>query len=45
MIQNQIRILVVPVRVVVLQVIERVVVLVPWFDHYTLVPVPLCCGL
>jgi len=33
----------VPIGVVVLQVIERMVVLDPWFDHHTLIP--LCGGL
>ena len=33
----------VSVGVVVLQVVERMVVPVPWFDHYT--PIPVCCGL
>ena len=31
------------VPVVVLQVVERMVVLVPWFDHHS--PVPLSSGL
>ena len=31
------------VPVVVLEVVERMVVPVPWFDHYT--PVPFCSGL
>ena len=31
------------IGVVVLQVVERMVVPVPWFDHHT--PVPLCSGL
>ena len=34
-----VRVLVMSVGVVVLQVVERMVVPVPWFDHHT--PVPL----
>ena len=33
----------VSIGVVVLEVVERMVVPVPWFDHYT--PVPFCSGL
>jgi len=34
---------VVSVGVVILEVVERMVVPDPWFDHHTLIP--LCCGL
>jgi hypothetical protein len=41
-VQNQIRVLMVSIRVIVLQAVERVMLPVPWFDLYT--PIPLCCG-
>jgi hypothetical protein len=42
-VNHQISILVVSIGVVVLQVVERMVVPNPWFDHHTLIP--LCGGL
>ena len=40
--KHKIRILMVLIFVVILEIVERMVVPVPWFDHYT--PIPFCCG-